>query len=96
MTIYRFVVRFNQPDPRSAGYLHDACALGFNDLQRITCQDLFFIKGQLSQEECSQLALKLLTDPVSQRDEYSILHKRNERSSRSNIHIFLDSRVQSQ
>jgi hypothetical protein len=65
MTIYRFVVGFNHPDPRSAGYLHDAHALGFDNLQRITCQDLFFIEGQLSLDECRQLTLKLLTDPVT-------------------------------
>lgn len=73
MTIYRFVIRFNQPDPRSAGYLADAHALGFDDLQRLECQDLYFIEGQLSQEECRQLALKLLSDPVTQKAEYSKL-----------------------
>jgi phosphoribosylformylglycinamidine synthase len=70
MSIYRFVVRFNQSDPRSAGYLHDAHALGFNNLQRIICQDLFFIEGQLSQEECRRLALSLLIDPVTQSAEW--------------------------
>jgi phosphoribosylformylglycinamidine synthase subunit PurSL len=75
MTIYRFVVRFNQSDPRSAGYLHDARALGFDNLQRIACQDLFFIEGQLLQEECNQLALKLLTDPVTQTFEVREMSK---------------------
>lgn len=73
MNIYRFVVRFNQPDPRSAGYLADARALGFHNLQRLECHDLYFIEGQLSQEECRQLALKLLSDPVVQTAEYSML-----------------------
>jgi phosphoribosylformylglycinamidine synthase len=66
MPITRFVVSFKQSDPRSAGYLADAHALGFSQLQRIVCQDLYFIEGQLSQEECEQLALKLLSDPVVQ------------------------------
>jgi phosphoribosylformylglycinamidine synthase len=66
MPIYRFVVRFIHPDPRSAGYLQDAHALGFNDLQRIACQDIFFIEGQLSQDQCRQLAQKLLIDPATQ------------------------------
>jgi phosphoribosylformylglycinamidine synthase II len=67
MPIYRFVVRFQeQNDPRSAGLLADARALGFNDLTRIMCQDLYFIEGQLTQDQCQQLALKLLTDPVTQ------------------------------
>ncbi|MBI1854890.1 MAG: phosphoribosylformylglycinamidine synthase subunit PurS, partial [Chloroflexi bacterium] len=35
-------------------------------MQRIKCQDLYFIEGQLSQKELQQLALKLLTDPVTQ------------------------------
>ncbi len=81
MTIYRFVIRFNQPDPRSAGYLADAHALGFDDLQRLECQDLYFIEGQLSQEACRQLALKLLSDPVTQNVESSTLNVEGENHS---------------
>ena len=66
MSIYRFVVRFNQRDPRSDGLLADARALRFNDLRRIECQDLYFVEGQLSQDELQRLALTLLTDPVTQ------------------------------
>src|SRR5512143_2895556 len=66
MPIYRFVAQSKFSDPRADIYLSDARALGFNELQRITCQDLYFIEGQLSQEICQQLALKLLTDPVTQ------------------------------
>lgn len=66
MPIYRFVIRFNQPDPRSASLLADAHALGFEQLKLITCQDIYFLEGQLSPEECRQLALELLTDPVTQ------------------------------
>ncbi|MCJ7433746.1 MAG: phosphoribosylformylglycinamidine synthase subunit PurL, partial [Anaerolineales bacterium] len=66
MPIYRFSVRFTHFDPRSAGHLSDARALGFDTIKRIECQDLYFIEGQLSQEGLQQLALKLLTDPVTQ------------------------------
>ncbi len=66
MPIYRFITQFKFSDPRASGYLSDARALGFKDVQRIKCQDLYFIEGQLSQETCRQLALKLLTDPVTQ------------------------------
>ncbi len=66
MSIYRILVRFTHADPRSAGYLSDARALGFHNLQRLECQDLYFIEGQLSQEDLQQLTLKLLTDPVTQ------------------------------
>lgn len=66
MPIYRFIAQSKFSDPRAEIFLSDARALGFNDLQRITCQDLYFAEGQLSQEICQQLALKLLTDPVTQ------------------------------
>lgn len=66
MPIYKFLIRMKHNDPRAAGWLADARALGFHQLQRVECQDLYFIEGQLSQEELQQLALKLLTDPVTQ------------------------------
>ncbi|NOT06455.1 MAG: phosphoribosylformylglycinamidine synthase subunit PurL [Anaerolineales bacterium] len=66
MPIYHFVVRFNHFDPRSSGILSDARALGFQNLLRMECQDLYFIEGQLSQEDLQQLTLKLFTDPVTQ------------------------------
>ena len=74
MSIYRFVVRFNRmDDPRSVALLGDARALGFEQLKLITCWDIYFIEGQLSQEECQRLALELLTDPVAQTAEWSEL-----------------------
>jgi phosphoribosylformylglycinamidine synthase subunit PurSL len=74
MAIYRYVVHFNHSDdPRSAGLTADARALGFKQLKLITCQDLYFIEGQLSQEECKRLALELLTDPVAQSAKWSEL-----------------------
>lgn len=66
MTTHRFITRFIQKDPRSASLLADARALGFHQLQRVECHDLYFIESQLSQEELQQLALKLLSDPVTQ------------------------------
>ncbi|MBI5353162.1 MAG: phosphoribosylformylglycinamidine synthase subunit PurL [Chloroflexi bacterium] len=66
MSIYRIIVCFTHLDPRSAHYLLDARALGFNNLQRIECQDLYFVEGQLSQEDLQQLTLKLLSDSVTQ------------------------------
>ncbi len=66
MNIYRIVVRFKHSDPRSAGCLGDAQALGFSNLKRVSCQDLYFIEGQLSAQNLQQLALKLLSDAVTQ------------------------------
>ena len=64
--IYKFLVHNKTQDPRNGGYLSDAHALGFRSLHNIIVQDLYFTEGQLSQEELQQLALKLLTDPVTQ------------------------------
>jgi hypothetical protein len=49
-------MRFKKMDPRFARYLADAHALGFHDLKRIECQDLYFIEGQLPQDDLQQLA----------------------------------------
>jgi phosphoribosylformylglycinamidine synthase len=66
MPIYKYLVHNITNDPRNGGYLKDAHALGFGHLKSIQVQDLFFIEGQLSQEDSQQLALKLLSDPVTQ------------------------------
>ncbi len=66
MSIYRFATHSLQPDPRAKETLQAARALGFHQLQRVECQDLYFIESQLSQEGLQQLALKLLSDPVTQ------------------------------
>ena len=74
MKITRFITRFTHADPRSAGLLNNALALGFHNLKRIECQDLYFIESQLLQEDLQQLALKLLTDPVTQTVTWDDLH----------------------
>lgn len=73
MPVFRFVVQFTAHDPRSAGFLSDARALGFHNLSKMICQDLYFIEGQLLPEEAERLALELLSDPVTQTVETSIL-----------------------
>ncbi len=71
MAVFRFVVRFNRPnDPRSRGLLADAHALGFVHLLYIECRDVYFLEGQLQPTEAEQLALNLLTDPVTQTAEW--------------------------
>jgi phosphoribosylformylglycinamidine synthase len=66
MTIHRFITSPLQKDPRAADILASARALGFHQLRRAECHDLYFIESQLSQEELQQLALTLLSDPVTQ------------------------------
>src|SRR5215216_6091733 len=73
MPIYKFLVHNKTNDPRNGGYLSDAQAIGFQHLQSIQVQDLYFIEGQLSQEELPQLALNLLSDPVTQIAEWTEL-----------------------
>jgi len=65
MSIYKFLVH-TQNDPRKKTYLTNSQVLGFLHLKNIQVQDLYFIEGQLSQEDLQQLALSLLTDPVTQ------------------------------
>ena len=68
MSIVRFVVQpLVDQDPRSRGYLADAHSLGFSQLERIECFDLYFVEGDLSGVELSQLASQLLSDPVTQK-----------------------------
>ena len=66
MPIYKYLVCNKINDPRNGGHLKNAHALGFQHLKSIQVQDLYFIEGQLSQEDSQQLALKLLSDPVTQ------------------------------
>ena len=74
MPTYKFLIQKITNDPRNGGYLQDAHTLGFKHLKSIQVQDLYFIEGQLSQEDLQQLALKLLTDPVTQTASWDELH----------------------
>jgi phosphoribosylformylglycinamidine synthase subunit PurSL len=69
MYIHKFLIH-TKNDPRIKNYLNAVQVLGFQHLHSVIVQDLFFIEGQLSQETCRQLALKLLTDPVTQTAEW--------------------------
>jgi phosphoribosylformylglycinamidine synthase subunit PurSL len=72
--VYRFVIRpVSKNDPRSAGYLNDAQALGFSAVEQIHCQDLFFVTGNLRDDEVEQLCAQLLSDPLTQRASWSRL-----------------------
>jgi phosphoribosylformylglycinamidine synthase subunit PurSL len=70
MPIYKYLVHNKNNDPRNGGYLKAAHALGYKHLKSIQVQDLYFIEGQLSQDDLQQLALKLLSDPVTQIAEW--------------------------
>src|SRR6266545_6038581 len=70
MPIYKFLIHNKTNDPRNGGLVKDAHVLGFQHLQSIQVRDLYFIEGQLSPEDMQQLALKLLSDPVTQIAEW--------------------------
>ncbi|MEW5719187.1 MAG: phosphoribosylformylglycinamidine synthase subunit PurL, partial [Chloroflexota bacterium] len=53
-------------DPRAAGLLADAHALGFTRLTQIQVHDLYFVQGELSARELQRLATELLSDPIAQ------------------------------
>ena len=83
MPIYKFIVHNKTNDPRNGGYLQDAHALGFQHLHSINVQDLYFIEGQLSQEMSQQLALNLLSDPVTQSVSWTELSSERAELSRA-------------
>jgi len=67
MRIVRFVVRpLLDQDPRSGGYLADASSLGFHQLERLDCYDLYFVMGDLAAADLDRLGCQLLSDPVTQ------------------------------
>lgn len=73
-SVYRFVVQpKNQGDPRSAGFLSDARALGMQQVSGIQCNDLYFIEGQLDESQLHRLGYELLCDPVTQMVEWRSL-----------------------
>jgi phosphoribosylformylglycinamidine synthase len=72
-TFFRFVTRqCRQGDPRSAGFLADAHALGLNQILQIQCADLYFIEGTLAPEQLQRLGRELLSDPVTESCEWQI------------------------
>jgi phosphoribosylformylglycinamidine synthase len=69
--VFRFICEDRRQDnPRSIGFLQDAHALGFTQVNQIQCKDLYFIKGDLSEEDQERIANELLSDPISQQISY--------------------------
>ncbi len=67
MRLHRLIVSARADrDPRAAGLLADAHALGFTRLTRIQVHDLYFVQGELSARELQRLATELISDPIAQ------------------------------
>ena len=88
--IYRFIVRPRQTnDPRSAGLLAGAHALGLTAAESLECQDLYFIEGQVSTPDLERIAFELLSDPITQTAEWGRLFFPQEQISPGGGNIFL-------
>ncbi len=67
------IVRSQLPrDPRAAGLLDDAHALGLTRVTHLEIQELFFIEGDLCPVDRQRLAAELLSDPIAQASEWRI------------------------
>jgi phosphoribosylformylglycinamidine synthase subunit PurSL len=65
--VHCFIVSSRAPrDPRAAGLLADAHALGFTQITRIEVHDLYFVQGNLGQSELQRLATELISDTIAQ------------------------------
>ena len=72
--VYRFVVLTQlDNDPRANGLLADGRSLGFEGLQSLECNDLYFIEGNVSSGDLERLARQLLSDPITQSAEWGRL-----------------------
>jgi phosphoribosylformylglycinamidine synthase subunit PurSL len=67
LDVYRLMVApVTDEDARSTTYLKDAHTLGLSRIQKICCQDLFFIEGIFEEDQLHTLANRLLSDPLTQ------------------------------
>lgn len=65
-TVHTLIVRsYTQHDPRAAGLLTDAHALGLTHLTGLEVNDLFFIEGDIAPQDLRRLAAELLSDPIA-------------------------------
>jgi phosphoribosylformylglycinamidine (FGAM) synthase-like enzyme/phosphoribosylformylglycinamidine (FGAM) synthase PurS component len=91
MNNYRFVISPRRTDdPRSAGYLADAHALGLTSVSRLRCHDLYFLEGapaagELSEADLKRMAVELLSDPVTQDYAYTCQTDQAASSSASGV-----------
>jgi phosphoribosylformylglycinamidine synthase len=71
-SVYRFLVTpLISADPRSAGYIADAHALGLDRVTQIRCSDLYFISGELQPAAMERMAQEILSDPVAEQVRWS-------------------------
>jgi phosphoribosylformylglycinamidine synthase len=69
--VYRFEVQpSTSNDPRAQGFLSDARALGLDQIQSIQCSDLYFLRGHLIQDQLTEIAERILHDPVTQQVDW--------------------------
>jgi len=59
--------RQGQGDPHAAGICNQARELGADGISEVQCARLFFVQGQLTEDQLALLAGQLLADPVTER-----------------------------
>lgn len=72
-SLHCLIVRSRLPaerNPRAAGLLHDAHALGLTTITALDVSDLYFIEGQLTLSDQMRLKHELLSDPVCESAEW--------------------------
>lgn len=70
--VYRFEVKPSiANDPRSHTFLTDTHALGITQVEKIFCSDLYFLRGDLGDEQLKQITQALLHDPITQQVQWS-------------------------
>lgn len=79
--VYRFEVQPSiSNDPRSQGFLSDARASGLDQIQSIHCSDLYFLRGHLNEDQLTEIAERILHDPVTQQVHWQEFYVQDESS----------------
>lgn len=66
--IHRFVIsQFSDQHAKTLELLETAKIAGFTGISEIICQDIFFVQGDLSEQEKVVLVNQLISDPITQK-----------------------------
>lgn len=84
--VHALVVR-NKTNPRDAGLLADAHALGLTRVASIQCSELYFVEGCLTEPDLKRLAAELLGDPVAQASEWRSVERGGVASINGKRHV---------
>jgi len=74
-TIWRFSVRLKEGllDAEAEGLKADALDLGVAGVERIEIARVYYLRGNLSEEDLKKIAGELLTDPIAEECEFNVI-----------------------